>query len=392
MTRLVRYLPLAAVALTLNAAPSFALEGNAPDLQGFWLTTPYPELAVRPGKKESIPLTLRNANMPPQRAEITVSGIPDGWTWELKGGSRDVSAAMVQPNDSEHLSLEVTAPASAGDKEVSVKIAARYGDQTTTLPMTVRVDKAAAAGVKLTPNLPALRGTPKSTFTYKVKVENDGSEDALYNLAAQVPDGFQTRFKQGYGSEEITGLPVKAGETTDLTFEVVPPRSVDAGRYPVALQVSDGDSKAATQLSLEVTGQPAISLVGPQDRLSGKAVAGKDASYNFTILNTGSAPVGDIGFSASPPQGWKVTFAPDKIPSLAPDAKQEVNVTFRPSERAIAGDYMVALNANAGGGTSDKAEFRVTVETATAWGMAGLGIIAAAVVILGMAVMRYGRR
>ena len=122
-----------------------------------------------------------------------------------------------------------------------------------------------------------------------------------------------------------------------------------------------------------------------------KAVAGKDSSYDFTVINGGSAPVSDIGFSASPPQGWKVTFQPDKIAALAPEAKQEVNVPFHPSERAIAGDYMVALNAR-GSGASDKANFRVTVETATVWGMAGLGIIAAAVVILGMAIMRYGRR
>ena len=42
--------------------------------------------------------------------------------------------------------------------------------------------------------------------------------------------------------------------------------------------------------------------------------------------------------SSSPPQGWKVTYQPENIASLAPDGKQEVNVTIHPSERAIAGD------------------------------------------------------
>jgi uncharacterized membrane protein len=37
-------------------------------------------------------------------------------------------------------------------------------------------------------------------------------------------------------------------------------------------------------------------------------------------------------------------------------------------------------------------QFRTTVRTSTIWGVAGLGVIAAAVLVLGGAVMRYGRR
>src|SRR5690606_41575740 len=51
--------------------------------------------------------------------------------------------------------------------------------------------------------LPILRGTARSTFSFKIQVRNEGSEDGLFNLAAHVPNGFQTRFKKGYGSEEI---------------------------------------------------------------------------------------------------------------------------------------------------------------------------------------------
>jgi uncharacterized membrane protein len=62
-----------------------------------------------------------------------------------------------------------------------------------------------------------------------------------------------------------------------------------------------------------------------------------------------------------------------------------------PSERAVAGDYMVTLRA-AGGPVSEDVQFRTTVRTSTLWGVAGLGAIAAAVLVLGVAVMRYGRR
>jgi uncharacterized membrane protein len=62
-----------------------------------------------------------------------------------------------------------------------------------------------------------------------------------------------------------------------------------------------------------------------------------------------------------------------------------------PSSKAIAGDYMVTLSA-VGDGTSRTSDFRVTVETSTIWGIVGLVVIAASVVVLSLAVMRFGRR
>ncbi len=386
-----KILPAAAVALMLAGAPAVAQDAKTDIPQGFWLTTPYPELAIKPGDTETISLALRNSNLPPQRAEIDVSGVPKDWKWKLKGGGREVSAAMVGPNETERLSLEITAAKGDKDHSYPIKVTAHYGAQDVTLPMTVRVSEEAAGGVTLTPDLPALRGTAKSKFSYKIKLKNDSAKDALFNLSADAPDGFQTSFKQGYGSEEITGVPVKAGETKDITMEVQPAHSTAAGRYPITMQVSGGDMTATTKLSLDVTGQPQLHIVGPQERLSGTAVAGKETSYTFTVENDGSAPITDVAMTSSPPQGWKISFDPEKIPSLAPDAKQKVNVTIKPSDHAIAGDYMVALDAGSGPAT-ENANFRVTVKTSTVWGMVGLGVIAAAVVILGMAVMRYGRR
>lgn len=387
-----RLLPLAVALVAISVAPAFAQDQDtSTKLHGFWVTTPYPELAIQPGDKESIPVTLKNAGMPPERAQLSVSGIPSDWTWDLKGGGREVTAAIVEPDDSQRLQLEVTAPNGAAEKSYPITVTAKYDGKTAELPMTISVSEGATGGVELSADLPALSGTPKSKFSYKIKVANNGTEDALYNLSADVPTGFQTHFKQGYGSEEITGLPVKAGESADLTMEVQPPSTVAAGRYPVTLQVADGDETAETQLSMEVTGQPEIEMQGPQGRLSGSATAGQDTSYTFTIANSGSAPLQDVTVSATPPQGWKVSAEPDTIPELDPGTKQDVNVTFHPSEQAIAGDYMVSLRASSGS-VSDTEQFRVTVETATIWGAVGLAVIAAAVVILGLAIMRYGRR
>lgn len=377
-----------------QAASQAAQAGQPAELSGFWLTTPYPELAIKPGETESISLSLRNEKLPPQRAAIEVSGVPQGWDWALKGGGKEVSAAIVGPDTTERLTLELT-PSDTASPEASypIEVRARTGAETVTLPLTVRLseEETATAALKLEPELPALRGTARSTFSFKVNVTNDSGEDGLFNLAADVPAGFQTRFKKGYGSEEITGLPIAADASETVTIEVVPSRATPAGQYPVNFQVTGGNQTASTELSVDVTGEPQVAIVGPQERLSGEAEAGKETSFTFTLVNSGSSPATDLELSATPPSDWTVDFEPKQVAALAPNAAAEVAVKIKPSERAIAGDYMVTVRA-AGGPVSEEVQFRTTVRTSTIWGIAGLGVIAAAVLVLGGAVMRYGRR
>ena len=82
---------------------------------------------------------------------------------------------------------------------------------------------------------------------------------------------------------------------------------------------------------------------------------------------------------------------PKTIEEIAPGDTVPVDIDITPSDKAIAGDYVMNVSAS-GDGASDSASFRVTVLTSTLWGIAGLLVIAAAVLVLAGAVTRYGRR
>jgi uncharacterized membrane protein len=101
--------------------------------------------------------------------------------------------------------------------------------------------------------------------------------------------------------------------------------------------------------------------------------------------------VRNVEFSASEPTGWSVRFEPQRLDEIAANGKQEITATIKPSGKAVAGDYMLPLRANAGD-VSASADVRVTVVTSTWWGIGGVALVAIALAVLGMAVSRYGRR
>ncbi len=381
-----------AFVVPLPASAQTAASEAAAKPTGLWLTTHYPEFSAQAGKDVSIDLSLANHGLPPQRVELGIDGLPTGWKWQINGGGKPVAAAIAGSDNTVDLTLKLTPPQKVeAGKPVAFTVSAKGDGQTLQLPMEVTLTSIEPAKLTMEPKLPALRGTAKSSFDYEVDLKNDGQEDTTVNLLSKAPDGFQVTFKEGYGSQELTSLPIKAGESKNLKVSVRPPDTTQAGQYPVTVAAAAGDISANTNLLLDITGHPEVSLAGPQGRLSGDATAGQERTFTFTLENSGSAPARDVALSATPPSGWKVTFNPEKVDDIEPGQTANVAVSMTPSQQAIAGDYMVSLRAN-GSGASDSASFRVTVRTSTLWGITGLGVIGASALMLAFAVTRYGRR
>ena len=360
-------------------------------LTGLWLTTDFPALTEQVGDDVRLDITIANKNLPPKRVALAVDGLPTGWSYEIDGGGKIVTAAMVQPDQDKQLTLKLTPPKDVKSGSYDFTVTGKTDAETLSLPVNLVLSEAKPASVTVEPKLPALRGTPRSAFDFDVNVTNDGPTDETFNLLAKAPDGFEVTFKEQYGSQELTSLPIKAGEKKALKISVKPPKTVEAGQYKVAVGAASPTISGQTGLVLDITGQPELSLAGPEGRLSGNATAGEERTFKFTVSNPGTAPARNVKFSASSPKDWKVTFDPESLDGVAPGADVPVSVSMTPAAKAIAGDYVVTVRTN-GDGASDSASFRVTVLTSTMWGIAGLGIIGAAVVVLAFAVTRYGRR
>jgi uncharacterized membrane protein len=379
-----------AVAVAFGAASARA-EDTPRDIKGLYLLTDYPAVTVRPGTTSTISLRLQNYNLPPERLELTVAGVPSGWTATLLGGGQPVAAAMAATNSSATLQLRLDVPANAAIGTETLTIAAKGQGTDASLPLAVTLAKDLPAKLTVTPQLPELRGTARSSFEYQIAVKNDSGKRLVVALAADAPRNFETSFTEAYGSQELNAVPVDAGQSKDVKLKVRPPNTIGAGRYPVALRAAAEDATAKADVALEITGQPRLEIAGRDGVLSARATAGTETTIPIVITNTGTAPADQIELSGSGPSGWKVTFEPKQVDRIAPNQNQEVQAQITPAGKAIAGDYVTTLRANSRG-ESATSNFRITVTTSTIWGIAGAGIIGVALLVMVGAVARFGRR
>ncbi len=379
-----------AVALFAFTAPAFAAD-TKPDVKGLYLLTDYPAVSIQPGTTSTVNLKLRNYGLAPERLTLLVSGVPQGWTATLLGGGQPVAAAMPATDDSVSLDLRLDVPKSAAVGTHTLTVTAQGASSQVSLPVNVTLAKELPAKLSVQPQLPELRGSTNSSFEYTLTVKNDSGKKLLVSLGADAPHNFDTSFTEAYGTQQLTAVPIEAGKSKDVKLKVSPPSTVDAGHYPVKVQVAAEGAKAATEVALDITGQPKLTLAGPDGLLSANATAGTETSVPVVVANTGTAPAENISLSVNAPTGWKVSFEPKTIDRIAPNQHKQVQALIKPPAKAIAGDYVNTLSASTHG-ENGTANFRVTVTTSTMWGVAGVGIIGVALLIMVGAVVRFGRR
>src|SRR5271169_6303166 len=371
---------------------SRALADDAPkDVKGIYLMSDFPAVTVRPGETSTVNLRIQNYNMTPERLALAVSGVPAGWTATLMGGGQPVAAAMPATNSSVTLELRLDVPKNAEIGTQTLTVSAAGDAAKVDLPVAVTLAKDLPAKLTLTPQLPQLRGTSKSAFEYQLGIKNDSGKKLTVSLSAQAPPNFDATFTEQYGTQELNAVPVDAGQTKDVKLKVTPPNTAGAGDYKVTARVGAEDASATADLEMTITGQPRLDISGREGLVSTRASAGQETTVPVVITNTGTAPAEGIELSGSAPSGWKVEFDPKTVERIAPNDNKEVQALITPTEKAIAGDYVTTIRA-AARGESASTNFRVTVTTSTMWGIAGVGIIGVALLVMVGAVARFGRR
>lgn len=365
---------------------------QAQGFRGLSLGTSYPEIGVQPGESVNLTLTLKNYGLPPGVVRVQVAEAPQGWQASLIGGGRLVRAVYLAPDGEATLTLRLQPPKEVKPGTYRFLVRAEGLGQVANLPIGLVVGQGLPQRLSLEAELPILKGPPTSSFRYRVTLRNESDRDLLVSLEYEAPKGWQVTFTPAFSSQQVTSLPIKAGESKDLDVEVSLPKDTKADTYGLTLRAAAGEAKAELALTLEVTGRPEVRFTTKEERLSGQVVAGRENAVKLVVKNEGSAPAKNLSFSAMEPSGWEVKFEPEKLDALEPGQEQEVTARIKPSPKAVTGDYMVTLSLSGSDGLSESLDYRATVVRSSLWGLVGVGIMAVALLVLGFAVNRFGRR
>lgn len=374
------------------ATSAWAQEAAQSDDQpALLLLTDYPSQMVGAGETATLDLSILTGQ-DAQIIELDLEDLPADWTASFRGRNRVIQSVYVQPEEAAEVDLRVTIPDNTEPGEYAFNVVARNSVHRSELPVTLLVEDKVPASMSFEVELPTLRGRPDTTFRFNTTLKNEGDEDLTVDLVAETPSGFLVTFKSS--GQEVTSLPLEANAEKRINVEVdsLFDRLTPANSYPVVVIARSGDVEASAALVAEVVGESDLSLTTPDDRLSGDIEAGEETALTLYLRNLGSAPAHNISFGASQPAGWQVTFDPEQIGEIAPGQETEVTARVRPNDQALAGDYMLTLRATPENSGAESVEYRATVRTSTLWGIAGIALIAVAVGVVAVAVMRFGRR
>jgi len=344
------------------------------------------------GIGETVTLNMDIHSATSQVVDLSLANLPKDWTAEFRGGGRVVQSVYVAADTPSKVELRVTPPDTTKAGTYDFMVEAKDKNETSEFPVEFIVKDKAPARLSLDTTYPTIRGGSDTTFTYSLTLRNDGDDDLTYTLVTDTPKDIAVTFKTA--GKDITNLPtdIKAGASQTIDVSAVPLTSLDVGSYPINITAQSDTVSADIQLAAEVVGQPQLSLTTSDGRLSGTAYINRSNPIKFVLRNNGNSPAAGVKLTASAPTGWTVTLNPDSVVEVPANSEVEVTADVKPADNAISGDYIVTFNAQPNESASKSADFRITVQTSTLWGAVGIGLIAVAIVIVGLAVTRFGRR
>ncbi len=351
------------------------------------LTTPFPAIAVAPGSSPSFDISVTTDT--PGRVDLSVGSVPTGWTAVLRGGGFTIDGVDSDGSTATKITLNVTVPADATEGPKRIDVRATKGGASTTLSVDIRVAPNAAGDVKLTTDVPQLKGASDATFPFSLTLTNDTPEDLPFSVVATGPAGWTVTAQVG-STAQAASVVVKAGSSSTVSVSAKPAAGSAAGQYPIALDATSGSRTAHSDLGVEITGSYDLTLSTGTQTLNMNATAGSMSDLTLTLANTGTADVQGAVMSATAPTGWVVKF---DQPSVDVPANKTIQVVahLTPSSDAIAGDYITTFKATAPVATAST-DIRVTIQTSLLWGVVGIGLILLVLIGLWWTFQRYGRR
>jgi len=349
------------------------------------LYTPYTKISAPPGESLTYSIDVKNNDSARRNIDLYVSGLPSGWTYEIKSGKWNVKQLSILPGEKKSVNLKLNIPYKV--RKGTHRITVTGGDYK--LPLYIVVSKQGNYETEFTCKQNNMQGHAKANFTFSTELKNVTGERQRYALRANAPRGWEIKFKPNY--KQATSVEIEPNQKVNMSIEIKPPYNIKAGTYKIPVAAVNNNTSSELTLEVVITGTYEMELTTPSGLLSTHITAGDEKKVKLLIKNTGSSKLENIKLKASNPRNWEVTFDPKEVKVLEPGKNTEVQATIKAYEKSIAGDYITKITASTPE-TSAKATFRITVETSMLTGWLGLLVILLAIGLIYYLFRKYGRR
>ncbi|MDN5319901.1 MAG: hypothetical protein PWP49_321 [Thermococcaceae archaeon] len=243
--------------------------------------------------------------------------------------------------------------------------------------------------------------TAGSIGSYTMSIKNLGKEEDSYSLSAfEVPEGWSAEFY--YAESPVRKIKISSGESKEVTLRIVPPFNAQPGEYNLTIVVdSSSGLEKRINLVVKLIGEYKFEMYPETPMVNIKA--GKEGIAYLSLENIGTAPITNIKFEVSAPQGWDVKVTPQVIPELRSlyfeeggvrgisGSENRLTVTIKVPETTPAGTYQITIT---GKGDQAQASTQITVRVTQSSNTAYIGILilAAAFGAVVLMMRRIGRR
>jgi len=363
----------------------FFISIPAVSAQGVTVYTPYTKIVVPPGETLDYSVKIKNNENAPRNLDLYITGLPYGWTYELKAKNWDIKRIYLLPGDEKSISLKVNIPYKV--KKGTYKFNVVAGSNS--LPLYVVVSKQGNYKTEFTCKQNNMQGSAKSNFTFGTTLKNVTGERQRYAFHSSAPRGWQVKFKPNY--KQATSVELDPNQKVNVAIEIKPPYNIKEGTYKIPVSAVNSNTSSELTLEVAITGTYDMELTTPSGLLSGSLTAGDVKKVKLLVRNTGSSKLENIKLSSSAPKNWDVTFSHKNIEVLQPGKNTEVTANIMAYKKAIAGDYVTKITASTPEASS-KMNLRLTVKTSILVGWIGIFIILLAIGGIYFLFKKYGRR
>jgi uncharacterized membrane protein len=280
--------------------------------------------------------------------------------------------------------------------------AARVDEGTMTQPAVSANEIQPGETIQMTSQFPVLSSAAGRSYQFDVTLNYKAMGFKLFGLKAKVPQGFTYSIVPASGGSgiEITAIRLDGtkpyGDNIKLTVTPYAWQIPSPGSYPITLEADSGELKTSLELTAVVTNSYALTLTTPDDRLNSIATTGQDNGLTVILTNTGSGDLERVSVTIpanSRPSDWTTKASPEKIDIIKAGESKEVQITVRPTEKTVAGDYLVTIQAEPEDKTtSANLKLRVTALTSGSWGWVGVGVVILVAAALAIIFRKFGRR